>query len=435
MKINEYVKKGEFADKVIQFGEGGFLRGFVDWIIKLTNDCTDFSAGVTVVQPIEFGMCDNLEEQDCIYTHVMRGIKDGVPTVEKKIIDVINRTVNPFRDYDAYLKLAENPGYRFIVSNTTESGIVFEETDKMEDSPKVSFPGKVTVLLKKRFDLGLPGFIFLPCELIDKNGENLKKCILKYIDLWGLGEEFKKWVEKENIFYNTLVDRIVTGYPKDEDMGLPYEDNMVNTSEIFHLWVIEGDKKIVDEFPFDKANLNVIVTDNLEMYRTRKVRILNGAHTSMIPYALLNGLETVGDCMNDDNMRKFLESCVFDEIIPTLDLPYEELKDYADNVIERFKNPFIKHLCASISLNSVSKFKVRVLPSLLEYIKRKNEMPRHLIFSLKKLIEFYKTDMVNDDPAVAEFMKNATVEEILKNEKLWGEDLSFLKDAVENATL
>lgn len=435
MKINEYVKKGEFADKVIQFGEGGFLRGFVDWIIKLTNDCTDFSAGVTVVQPIEFGMCDKLEEQDCIYTHVMRGIKDGVPTVEKKIIDVIKRTVNPFRDYDEYLKLAENPDYRFIVSNTTESGIVFEETDKMEDSPKVSFPAKVTVLLKKRFDLGLPGFIFLPCELIDKNGENLKKCILKYIDLWGLGEEFKKWVEKENIFYNTLVDRIVTGYPKDEDMGLPYEDNMVNTSEIFHLWVIEGDKKIVDEFPFDKANLNVIVTDNLEMYRTRKVRILNGAHTSMIPYALLNGLETVGDCMKDDDMRKFLESCVFDEIIPTLDLPYEELKDYADNVIERFKNPFIKHLCASISLNSVSKFKVRVLPSLLEYIKRKNEMPRHLIFSLKKLIEFYKTDMVNDDPAVAEFMKNATVEEILKNEKLWGEDLSFLKDAVENATL
>ena len=435
MKINEYVKKGEFADKVIQFGEGGFLRGFVDWIIKLTNDCTDFSAGVTVVQPIEFGMCDKLEEQDCIYTHVMRGIKDGVPTVEKKIIDVIKRTVNPFRDYDEYLKLAENPDYRFIVSNTTESGIVFEETDKMEDSPKVSFPGKVTVLLKKRFDLGLPGFIFLPCELIDKNGENLKKCILKYIDLWGLGEEFKKWVEKENIFYNTLVDRIVTGYPKDEDMGLPYEDNMVNTSEIFHLWVIEGDKKIVDEFPFDKANLNVIVTDNLEMYRTRKVRILNGAHTSMIPYALLNGLETVGDCMKDDDMRKFLESCVFDEIIPTLDLPYEELKDYADNVIERFKNPFIKHLCASISLNSVSKFKVRVLPSLLEYIKRKNEMPRHLIFSLKKLIEFYKTDMVNDDPAVAEFMKNATVEEILKNEKLWGEDLSFLKDAVENAKL
>ncbi len=435
MKINEYVKKGEFTEKIIQFGEGGFLRGFVDWIIKLTNDCTDFSAGVTVVQPIEFGMCDKLEEQDCIYTHVMRGIKDGVPTVDKKIIDVINRTVNPFKNYDEYLKLAENSDYRFIVSNTTESGIVFEETDKMKDSPKVSFPAKVTLLLKKRFDLGLSGFIFLPCELIDKNGENLKKCILKYIDLWGLGEDFKKWVEDENIFYNTLVDRIVTGYPKDEDMGLDYEDNMVNTSEIFHLWVIEGDRKILDEFPFDKANLNVIVTDNLEMYRTRKVRILNGAHTSMIPYALLSGIETVGDCMEDADMRKFLEACVYDEIIPTLDLPYSELKDYADNVIERFKNPFIKHLCASISLNSVSKFKVRVLPSLLEYIKRKNEMPRHLIFSLKKLIEFYKTDMVNDDPAVAEFMKNATVEEILKNEKLWGEDLSFLKDAVENATL
>lgn len=435
MKINEYIKKGNYTEKVIQFGEGGFLRGFVDWIIKLTNDCTDFSAGVTVVQPIEFGMCDKLEEQDCVYTHVMRGMKNGVPTVEKEIIDVINRTVNPFKNYDEYLKLAENPDYRFIVSNTTESGIVFEETDKMENSPKVSFPGKVTLLLKKRFDLGLSGFIFLPCELIDKNGENLKKCILKYIDLWGLGEDFSKWVEEENVFCNTLVDRIVTGYPKDEDMGLPYEDNMVNTSELFHLWVIEGDKDALKEFPFEKAGLNIIVTDNLEMYRTRKVRILNGAHTSMIPYALLKGIETVGDCMKDKEMRKFLEACVFDEIIPTLDLPYDQLKEYADNVIERFENPFIKHLCASISLNSVSKFKVRVLPSLLEYIKRKNEMPRHLIFSFKKLIEFYKTDMVNDDPEVVEFMKNASIAEILKNEKLWGEDLSFLKDAVENATL
>ena len=435
MKVNEYITRKNYTEKVIQFGEGGFLRGFVDWIIKLTNDCTDFSGGVVVVQPIEFGMCEKLEEQDSIYTHVMRGMKNGTPTVEKEIIDVITRTVNPFKNYDEYLKLAENPDFRFIVSNTTESGIVFDEKDSPEASPKVSFPAKVTLLLKKRFDLGLGGFIFLPCELIDKNGENLKNCILKYIDLWGMGEDFAKWVEKENVFYNTLVDRIVTGYPKDEDMGLPYEDNMVNTSELFHLWVIEGDKKILDEFPFDKAGLNIIVTDNLEMYRTRKVRILNGSHTSMIPYALLKGIETVGDCMKDSEMRSHLEACVYEEIIPTLDLPTDQLKEYADNVIERFQNPFIKHLCASISLNSVSKFKVRVLPSILEYIKRKNEMPKHLIFAFRKLIDFYKTDMVNDDPEVAEFMKNATISEILKNEKLWDEDLSFLIDAVENATL
>ena len=422
--------KPERTERIIQFGEGGFLRGFVDWIVQLTNEATDFDASVVVVQPIEKGMCDKLEEQNCVYTHVMRGIKDGVPTVDKKRIDVISRTVQPFKDYDAYLALAENPDFRFVVSNTTEAGIAFEETDKMENAPAVSFPAKVTLLLKKRFELGLKGFIFLPCELIDKNGSNLKKCVLKYIDMWNLGADFKAWVENENIFYNTLVDRIVTGYPKDEKIDVGYEDNMLNTSEIFHLWVIEGPEEITKEFPFDKAGLNIIVTDNLERYRTRKVRILNGAHTSMIPYALLSGVETVGDCMADETMSAFVKKCVYEEIIPTLDLPKEELIDYADNVFERFRNPFIKHLCASISLNSVSKFKVRVLPSLLEYIKRTGKKPQHLLTSFAKLIEFYKTDMPNDDPKVCEFMKNATVKEILSNTELWDEDLSFLTDDI-----
>ena len=423
--------KPQRCEKFIQFGEGGFLRGFVDWIIQLTNENSDFDAGVVVVQPIENGMCHMLEAQNCVYTHVMRGIKDGVPTVDKKIIDVISRTVEPYKNFDAYLELAKNPDFRFVVSNTTESGIAFSENDTPDNAPNVTFPAKVTLLLKERFDLGLGGFIFLPCELIDKNGETLKKYILKYADLWGLGEDFKVWVEKENIFCNTLVDRIVTGYPKGEDMELGYEDNMVNTSEIFHLWVIEGPDSITKEFPFDKAGLNIIVTDNLERYRTRKVRILNGAHTSMIPYAMLLGVETVGDCMEHAVLSKFVKECVYDEIIPTLDLSNEELVDYADNVFERFCNPYIKHLCASISLNSVSKFKVRVLPSILEYIKRKNEMPDRLLTSFAKLIEFYKTDMPNDDKAVMEFMKNAAVEEILANTNLWDEDLSFLADAVK----
>lgn len=423
--------KPQRSEKFIQFGEGGFLRGFVDWIIQLTNENSDFDAGVVVVQPIENGMCHMLEAQNCVYTHVMRGIKDGVPTVDKKIVDVISRTVEPYKNFDAYLDLAKNPDFRFIVSNTTESGIAFSENDTPDNAPNVTFPAKVTLLLKERFDLGLGGFIFLPCELINKNGETLKNYILKYADLWGVGEDFKLWVEKENIFCNTLVDRIVTGYPKGEDMELGYEDNMVNTSEIFHLWVIEGPSSITEEFPFDKAGLNIIVTDNLERYRTRKVRILNGAHTSMIPYAMLLGVETVGDCMEHEVLSKFVKECVYDEIIPTLDLSKEELVDYADNVFERFCNPYIKHLCASISLNSVSKFKVRVLPSILEYIKRKNEMPDRLLTSFAKLIEFYKTDMPNDDKDVMEFMKNASVEEILANTNLWDEDLSFLADAVK----
>ena len=419
------------TEKIIQFGEGGFLRGFVDWIVELTNEATDFNAGIVVVQPIEKGMCDMLQQQDCVYTHVMRGIKNGVPTVEKKVITSISRTVKPYDDFEGYLKLAENPDFRFVVSNTTESGIEFKDTDKIENAPFITFPAKVTLLLKKRFELGLKGFIFLPCELINKNGSTLKDCILKYADLWNLGDDFKAFIENENLFYNTLVDRIVTGYPRDEKIETDFPDNMLNTSEIFHLWVIEGDKAIVNEFPFDKTGLNIIVTDNLERYRTRKVRILNGAHTSMIPYALLEGVETVGDCMKDEKMSKFVKKCVYDEIIPTLDLPYDELKDYADNVFERFANPYIKHMCASIALNSVSKFKVRVLPSILEYIKRKNENPENLLLSFAKLIEFYKTDMTNDAPDVVEFMKNNDVKAILSNEALWGEDLSFLADAIE----
>lgn len=419
-----------YTEKIIQFGEGGFLRGFVDWIVQLTNESSDFNAGVVVVQPIEKGMCKMLEAQGCKYTHVMRGLRDGVPTVDKKYIDVITRTVEPYVDFESYLLLADNADFRFVVSNTTESGIAFNGDDTPDKAPAVTFPAKVTLLLKRRFDAGLPGFIFLPCELIDKNGATLKKYVLEYIKLWGMGADFAAWVENENIFCNTLVDRIVTGYPRDEKIDVGYEDNMLNTSELFHLWVIEGPEALTEEFPFDKAGLNIIVTDNLERYRTRKVRILNGAHTSMIPYAMLEGIETVGDCMADENMSNFVKKCVYEEIIPTLDLPEAELIDYADNVFERFKNPYIKHLCASISLNSVSKFKVRVLPSILEYIKRYNKMPENLLVSFGKLIKFYKEGTPNDDEKVMAFMKSASVAEILANKDLWDEDLSFLAEEV-----
>ncbi len=423
-------EKVKRCEKIIQFGEGGFLRGFADWIIQLTDEKTDFNASVVVVQPIKNGMCDMLEAQNCVYTHVMRGIKNGVPTVEKKVIDVISRTVQPYKDFEEFLKLAENPGFEFVISNTTESGIVFDGNDFPDAAPEITFPAKVTLLLKRRFDLSLDGFTFLPCELIDKNGANLKKCILNYAEKWNFGADFVKWIEEKNVFCNTLVDRIVTGYPRGEKIDIGYEDNMLDTSEIFHLWVIEGPKDITEKFPFDKANLNIIVTDNLERYRTRKVRILNGAHTSMIPYALLSGIETVGDCMKDEKMSAFVKKCVYDEIIPTLDLPKGELTDYADNVFERFQNPYIRHMCSSIALNSVSKFKVRVLPSLLEYIKRMNKMPENLLLSFAKLIEFYKDGEPNDDEKVVEFMKNKPINEILANKDFWGEDLSFLADEI-----
>lgn len=421
-------EKKQRTERVIQFGEGGFLRGFVDWMLQKINEKSDFDGSVVVVQPIEQGMCDMLSAQNCVYTHVCRGV-EGVDTT---VVDVISRCVKPYEDFDAYLALAEQPEMRFIVSNTTESGIVFSADDKITDAPPKSFPAKVTLLLKKRYELGLGGFIFLPCELINRNGDNLKKCILQYADLWSLGDGFKAWVEQENVFTNTLVDRINTGYPRGEDLGLGYEDNMANTSEFFHLWVIETDFDLDAEMPFSKTDLNVIITpDKLEMYRTRKVRILNGAHTSLVPYALLSGLDTVKSCLDDETMSAHLKKCVFDEIIPTLDLPHDELLSYANSVVERFSNPYIKHYLSAIALNSVSKFKVRVLPSILEYIKRYNKMPETLLFAFAKLIDFYKTDMTNDDADVVEFMKNNDTAAILANEALWGQDLSHLTPEVE----
>ena len=430
MKNFKEYNKPQRPIKVLQFGEGGFLRGFVDWMLQKLNDQNLWNGSVVVAQPIENGLCELLNEQNGLYTHVIRGAEG----VETSLIDVIDSTVEPYKDFDAYLNLAKNPELRFIVSNTTEAGITFDSNDKITDTPPKSFPAKLTLFLKKRFELGLKGFVFLPCELIDKNGDNLKKTVLQYADLWDLGDDFKNWVNTENVFCNTLVDRINTGYPKDEKLDLEYDDKLVNTSEFFHLWVIETDYDLEAELPFSKAGLNVIVTkDALERYRTRKVRILNGAHTSMVCYALLEGIETVKDCMDDENMHTFLKSCLFDSIIPTLDLPKEELLDYADNVLTRFANPYIKHYLSSIVLNSVSKFKVRVLPSVLEYKKRFNKYPENLVFGFSKLIEFYKEGTPNDDAAVMEFMKAKSLEDILANTEFWGTDLSDMCEEIKNA--
>lgn len=410
-------------ETVIQFGEGGFLRGFFDWMLQKINDNGGYTGSAVVVQPIEAGMCDVLSAQGCRYTHIIRGAEG----VERSEIDVISRCIKPYDDFESFLALAENPDFRFIVSNTTESGIEFLPTDSLSDAPPKSFPAKLTRLLYRRFELGLRGFVLLPCELIDRNGDKLKECVKKYAELWALPREFSDWIDRENTFTNTLVDRINTGYPKDEAESLAPGDKMLNTSEFFHLWVIETDMDLFSELPFDAAGLNVIVTkDKLETYRTRKVRILNGAHTSLVPHALLSGFETVRECTEDKEMRAHIERCVFDEIIPTLDLPREELVSYAENVLTRFSNPYIKHYLSSIALNSVSKFKVRVLPSILEYRRRFGKLPETLIFSFARLIEFYRTDMTSDSPEITAFMKSAGVEQILANCELWGEDLSSL---------
>ena len=345
---------------------------------------------------------------------------------------MISRCVNPYSDNAAYMALAENPDFRFIVSNTTEAGICFEGDNKFEDAPAHSFPGKLTQLLYKRFQLGLPGFIILSCELIDHNGEELLKCCEQYADLWNLGDDFKAWLKNENDFCSTLVDRIVTGFPRDEHAALceriGEQDNMMDTAEIFHLWVIQGDHE--DELPLQKAGFNVVWTDNVDPYKKRKVRILNGAHTSMVLGARLYGLETVGECLKDEKVSALLKKCIFDEIIPTIG-DTEDNRAFGAAVLERFSNPFIKHLLLSIALNSVSKFKARVLPTILEYKEANGTYPQGLTFSLAALIAFYRTEEANDGEDIMAFMKDASVADILAKTEYWGQDLSDMLPVVE----
>ncbi len=403
-----------FNEKVIQFGEGGFLRGFVDYFFYKLSEKGLFDGKIAVVQPIERGMVDLLNAQGGKYNLFLRGINKGEIVNERTEIDIISRGINPYADFEEYMKLAENPEMRFIVSNTTEAGIEYLGTEKLDDKPARSFPAKLTQLLYKRFQLGLKGFIVLSCELIDNNGKELLKCVEKYADLWNLGEDFKTWLAEENHFCSTLVDRIVTGYPRDDieafESQIPYKDNLIDTAEIFHLWVIEGNFE--DELPLQKAGFNVIWTDDVTPYKKQKVRILNGAHTSLVPYAMLKGIKTVGEAMENEETLSFVKKCIYDEIIPTLDLPKEQLTSFADSVIERFKNPFVKHQLSSIALNSFDKFKVRVMPSILEYKNRFGEYPETLMKAFDAFCEFYKTDMANDSEENIAFMRSASKEEI-----------------------
>ena len=382
---------------------------------------------MVIVQPIEKGMCSVLEQQGCEYNLFLRGIDNGQVVDEHTHIDIISRCVNPYENFESYMKLAENPDFRFIVSNTTEAGIEYVDSNQFTDAPARSFPGKLTQLLYKRFRLGLKGFIILSCELIDHNGEELEKCCLRYADLWGLGEEFKTWLVQENDFCSTLVDRIVTGFPRDEHEELcrriGEQDNMMDTAEIFHLWVIQGSHE--DELPLQKAGFHVVWTDNVDPYKKRKVRILNGAHTSMVLGAHLYGLKTVGECLKDEKVSALLRKCIFGEIIPAIG-DTEDNRKFGEAVLERFSNPFIKHMLLSIALNSVSKFRARVLPTILEYRDMFGSCPQGLTFSLAALIAFYRTDDANDSQEIMDFMKTAPVEDILKREDYWGQDLSPL---------
>ncbi|MBR6406468.1 MAG: tagaturonate reductase [Lachnospiraceae bacterium] len=420
-------------ETVLQFGEGGFLRGFVDYFLHRMNEQGTYEGKAVVVQPIERGLTSVLMEQDCRYHLYIRGMENGETVSERTEIRSISRCVNPYEDYEAYLLLAENPELRIIVSNTTEAGIEYLGTEKLSDRPPKSFPAKLTAFLWRRYQLGLPGFILLPCELIDHNADYLREYVLRYAALWELPEAFSEWIRGENSFCNTLVDRITPGYPKD-DPNLPAlieecgGDRMIDTTEPFALWVIEGDHE--DEFPLQRSGLPVVWTADVSPYKKRKVRILNGTHTGMVPAALLYGLATVGEAMREPVVRGFIERLVTTEILPVLG-DQNGNREFAESVFGRFENPFIQHRLQSIALNSVSKFRVRDLPTMLEYREKFGKNPPCLCFSLAALIAFYKKGTPDDDPEVTKKMREGEFRELLRDASLFGEDISVFADDAE----
>jgi len=479
-KFNDDLKIGtseKLPEKIVQFGEGNFLRAFVDYMFDEINAQGLFKGSITLIQPIPGGdfLRNVLNEQEGLYTLIARGRENGEKVTDKRLITCVNRCINPYVDLNTYNECARNPELRFVVSNTTEAGISWKEENMVSDVPQDSFPAKVCNFLYVRFkefsgalDKGL---VFIPCELIDDNGKTLKKFVLKHAENWKLGNEFIEWVEKACIFTSTLVDRIVTGYPRDEAEALceefGYKDNAIDTSEIFHTWVIEGPSELEKELPFPKAGLKVIFTPDVKPYKKRKVRILNGAHTCSVLGAFLTGKNTVGELMDDKLFYKYLENALNNEIIPTIqseELTYDDLKGFADAVFDRFQNPFIKHKLLDISLNSTSKFKARVLSTITEYIAQKKELPKILTFSFAAYLAFYRgTEIkdgalvgkrgdeeypIRDDAEVLELFKDlwtkcsvsdkASVGELVKtvcaNEKMWGEDLNELSGFAEKVT-
>ena len=430
----------------IQFGEGNFLRAFVDYCIQILNDKTSFSGKVNIIQPLPEGKIEQLKIQNGKYNLFHEGIIQGKTIRDRMQINCVKQMNNPYQEFDQFLELAENENLTFVFSNTTEAGIVLENKDQFTDKPPRSFPGKLTRLLHHRYKTfnGDPSKVLhiIPSELIEQNGTKLKKIILKLSKIWKLEDDFISWIN-QNHFYNTLVDRIVPGFPKKDldfyKKELFFDDQLIVTCEPFFLWVIEGNPELLKIFPLDQLKeIDVKVVPDLGIFRTRKVRILNGSHTTMVPVGLLHGTKTVSDILKNDFLKTFLSQTLFDEIIPSVDLDKQQLNDYAHSVLERFSNPFIIHKLESISLNSISKFKVRVLPSLISYFRKQRKVPKNLTFSMAALIYFYGKEVskhpypLKDDPEIIAFFNKIWSErniekvvlETLSNTDLWDKNLA-----------
>ena len=456
------------TERVMQFGEGNFLRAFVDYFFDLANERNGIDNKVVVFQPIAPGRAKELNEQDGLYTVYLRGLQDGKEVVEKRVVSSISRVVNPYEDYEALLECARNPEIRFAVSNTTEAGIAYDPGSEFEQTPPVSFPAKVTRVLYERYTaLGkenAPGLAFLSCELIDYNGDELKRCVNLYIDQWGLEDGFKTWVNEKNLFCSTMVDRIVTGYPAKEAAALNeangYLDKNLDTGEIFAIWYIEGPDSLADELPFKKAGLPVVVCPDCRPFKQRKVRILNGVQTTLVLACHQAGNDIMRFALKDEDILAMAKKAVYEEILPTL--PYsedfqftqEDLKEYSAIIFDRLHNPYIDHQLMAISLNTTAKWKARVMPSVLEYQKMFGKVPECLTLGFAAYLKFYhgyelrngglvnKRDgveyIISDDKAVLEFYyehRDDTLEQladaVCSRADWWGMDMHDLPTFVE----
>jgi tagaturonate reductase len=450
-----------YPTRILQFGEGNFLRAFTDWIVNRMNKDIDFNAGIDVVQPLPAGMAGMLNDQDGLYHVYLKGIKNGQPVKEYSLIDCINVGINPYTEFEKYEQSYLNPDLRFVFSNTTEAGIAMDETDTPDMRPQKSFPAKVASLLYNRYkafggatDKGL---IFFTCELIDRNGDMLKKYVLQHAANWNLGDEFINWVNQSCAFCNTLVDRIVPGFPKDEikeiQKELGYEDHLVVVGEYFHFWVIEAPEWVQKEFPAEKAGLDVKFVKDMTRYREQKVAVLNGCHTGSYAVSYLSGLETVREAFEHLEVGNFMKELVYDEVLPVLDGTEKELQSFAHKILERFRNPYIRHLWQSIALNAMSKWETRNLPTLLNYYEAHQMLPQKLVFSLAAMIAYFKGEadgvryQLQDDQWILDFYKEAwsecdgrpisvqkLVEKVLSLDKVWKRDLNQVPNLTISVT-
>ena len=446
-------------EKVMQFGEGNFLRAFVDDFIDIANEKAGFNGKVVLVQPIAMGLTDLINQQQGLYTLYLRGSEKGRKVDDKRVISAVSRCLNPYADWDKVLDFARSDDLEIIVSNTTEAGIVYDADSTFDQVPPNSFPAKLTRVLYERFKAGKPGIVMLSCELIDNNGKELLKCVNRHIDDWKLGEDFRKWINEENIFCSTLVDRIVPGRIRDaaevarlEEIN-GYADPLTDVGECFGIWVIEGPEGLEDRLPFKKAGVPVIVVPDVTPYKKRKVRILNGAHTGFVLGAYLAGYDIVRDCMHDDVILGYMNKMLYEEVIPTLPLDKEDCKQFAAAVQDRFNNPFVNHELMSISLNSTSKWRARNMPTFLDYVDQMGKLPACLTTSFAAYIAFFSNDIqaltdkglvcrrpkgneytASDDRWVLEFYdahKGDSVEDlvhaVMTNTDMWGQDLTEVK--------